>query len=163
MKAKNYITANKEKMIVHRPTHLSGMKGAGVWDNIVSGVRSALSYAKKNKLISKGLTAAAPLFGTYAPAAMGAAGIANTLGYGRKRGRPKKAGTGLTLAGGMYQSHGRGKAGKGLTLAGAGKKAGKGLTLAGAGKKKKKAGKGLTLAGAGMKGCGRVRKQTVFP
>jgi hypothetical protein len=151
---RNHITANKEKMIVYRPSHLSGMKGGALWDNIVSGVRSALAWAKKNKVISKGLTAAAPLTGTYAPIALGASALADKLGYGKRRGRPK--GKGLVLSGGMYQQTGRGR-----------KKVGGMLNPAGMGKKKKvrQTAGGIRLAGAGskMKGCGKVKKQTVFP
>ena len=158
---RNHITANKEKMIVYRPSHLSGMKGGALWDNIVSGVKNALSWAKKNKLISKGLTAAAPLAGTYAPLALGAAGIADKFGYGKKKvGRPKK-----TMKGGMTQMTGRGccrgmgvkkktikkKAGGSLNPAGMG------LTLSGAGKKVKR-GTGIRLAGSG-----KVKVKTVFP
>jgi len=62
------------------------MRGNGLFD----AIGKAFGFAKKNKLISKGLTAAAPAAGSYAPLVGTAGAIAGLLGLGIKRRAPRK-------------------------------------------------------------------------
>jgi len=61
------------------------MKGKGIRE-ILGKIHD---FVKKNKLISRGLTAVTPFAGSFSPLTAGAATGAAALGYGRKR-RPKK-------------------------------------------------------------------------
>lgn len=66
-------------------------------NGIVDTLGNALGFVKQNKLISRGLTTAAPAAGEYAPLVGAAGAIAGLLGFGRPRRarrRPAKKGGG---------------------------------------------------------------------
>ena len=56
-------------------------RGAG-WDKFKTGVKKVAKFVKDNKLISKGLSAAAPFLGPYSGIATTVSGVANSLGAG---------------------------------------------------------------------------------
>jgi len=59
------------------------MRGKGVLGDV-------FNFTKKNKLISRGLTMAAPMAGSYSPLVAGAGALAGLLGFG-KRPRRRRA------------------------------------------------------------------------
>ena len=56
-------------------------RGPG-WEKFKTGVKKVAKFVKDNKLISKGLSAAAPFLGPYSGVATTVSGVANSLGAG---------------------------------------------------------------------------------
>ena len=72
-----------------------GMRGRGIGDVF----KRLYQTIRDKKLISKGLSMAAPYSGSYSPIVSGASALASKLGFGRRRMYRQKA-RGLRLAGG---------------------------------------------------------------
>jgi hypothetical protein len=71
-------------------THRRTMKGKGpVGDWFKKAVRTVHDFVKDKQLISKGLSAVAPLAGPYSSHLNTASSVAKTLGYGKKSKKSK--------------------------------------------------------------------------
>lgn len=76
----------RTKAVIVAPMHGQGISLGRLF-------RGGNRYARKNKVVSRGLMAAAPRAGKYAPAVYGGSVLAGMLGYGkpaRKRKAPAK-------------------------------------------------------------------------
>lgn len=59
---------------------------------VMDALKSAGRFIKNNRLISRGLTFAAPYTGEFAPVVLGASGLASSLGYGAPKRRKSHKG-----------------------------------------------------------------------